>query len=371
MGGDLRVACAISSSVNNCINGRGRLLQEGFDADKTKEGGLKAIFHCAGGDQKVLENHYKQVIYKEFYDGEIGSASDGPINLFLEKGLEYPISIVHLCTPNRITYRRSQHHIRVNQVNVYVVWLIRRGGLKLSRTNGSFSVNEDQIMVFDSSTPFFAELECDDRGVHDSLQAVIPAHLFREYLGGLSECHAVLDIKRDKMTVAHQMIELLAKHGHGLSRDVATTLSNGLLQSIGETLTSNGAEKMRKSIADRRLEDIEQFVTRNLTNRDLSTNLIAEACKISPRYLCYILKSAGYTFSQLVWDKRLERAKAWLTSPNMESYLVHEIASMAGYTSAAHFSRIFKAACGCTPTEHRQKMLSEEIDDLEPEESLH
>lgn len=325
---------------------------------------MHAIFSCLDGDSNVLQQQYQQVINKEFYEGEIGSASPGPINLFLEKSIDYPISVVHLRTPNRITYRRSQRHIQQNDVDVYVVWLIRRGGLKFSRSSGMVLANENQILVYDSATPFFTELACDERGVHDSLQVVIPAHLFREHLAELSTCAMTFDLGSDgPAMMVGKLLELLTEHGHLASRELTASISTALLQALGECMTANRSEKMRKSIADRRFEEIEQYVSRNLTNRNLSANLIAEGCKISPRYLCYILKSAGYTFSGLVWDKRLEKAKEWLVSPRMQNYLVHEIASMAGYKSAAHFSRTFKTTCGCTPTEYRTQMMGEAAND--------
>lgn len=319
---------------------------------------MHAIFSCLDGDANVLQKQYGDVIRREFYEGEVGNASSGPINLFLEKSIDHPITVVHLRTPNRITYRRSQRHIQQNDVDVYVAWLIRRGGLKLSRTSGSFTATEGQIIVYDSATPFFTELACDDRGIHDSLQVYIPAHLFREHIAELSACNVLFDISNDGPSLmAAKLLELLAEHGHMSSRELTADMSTAFLQALGESMATRRTEKLRKSIADRRFEEIEQFVTRNLTNRNLSANLIAEGCKISPRYLCYILKSAGYTFSGLVWDKRLEKAKEWLVSPKMQNYLVHEIASMAGYKSAAHFSRTFKTACGCTPTEYRARMM--------------
>lgn len=316
---------------------------------------METIFSFTGDNLNRFKSQYKKIVSREFYDGELDAIGDDPINLYLEKGLEYPFSIVHLRTSNRITYRRSQKHIHTNQIEVYSVWIIRRGGVKVSRSSGTAAAIENQILIYDSSTPFFAELIRDEHGIHESLEAVVPAHMFREYLGGLSEFNIVLDSERGEAMVADRIIGLLAEQGRGLSRELSESLSKSLLQALGDALAAKRVEKARRSIADRRLEDIESFVARNLTNRDLSANLIAEACKISPRYLCYILKSAGYTFAQLVWDRRLERARAWLISPNMQSYLVHEIASMAGYTSAAHFSRAFKLAFGCTPTEYRQQ----------------
>ena len=333
---------------------------------------METIFSFTGGDLNRFKSQYKKIVSREFYDGELDAIGDDPINLYLEKGLEYPISLVHLRTSNRITYRRSQKHIQTNQIEVYSVWRIRRGGVKVSRSSGTAAAVENQILIYDSATPFFAELICDDHGIHESLEAVVPAHMFREYLGELSEFNIVLDSERGEARIADRIIALLAEEGRGLSRELAETLSKSLLQALGDALAGKRVEKVRRSIADRRLEEIESFVARNLTNRDLSAKLIAEACKISPRYLCYILKSAGATFAQLVWDQRIERARAWLVSPNMQTYLVHEIASMAGYTSAAHFSRAFKLAFGCTPIEYRQRLAGTEAGaDVEPAEPVH
>lgn len=330
---------------------------------------MQPIFNCAGGDAGVLETQYKKVISKEFFEGEIGNACDGPINLFLEKGLGHPVTVVHLCTPNRITYRRTHRHIQENDVDVYVVWLIRRGGFKITRSSsGTVSVGEDQFLIYDSSTPFFAELVCDDRGMHDSLQAVIPAHMFREHFAELSDCTLALDMRQGPVQMAADLLGMMADQGHLASRPLGEAMVGALLQALGEAISSGRSDNGRKSIFDRRLEEIEQFVMRNLTSRDLSANAIAESCNISPRYLCYILKAAGYTFSGLVWDKRLEKAKEWLVSPRMQTYLVHEIAAMAGYKSAAHFSRAFKTACGCTPSEYRRRMMAQAEPELESDD---
>jgi len=319
---------------------------------------MQAIFNCAGGDADMLFTHYKDLVSREFYDGEIGTSNDGPVSLFLEKGLSHPISVMHLSTPNRVTYRRTHRHIQQNQVDCYVVWRIRRGGIRLSRSSGSVFAGEDQILIYDSGTPFFTELACDDREMHESLQAIVPAHMFRDQVAGMAECSAVIDIKSPQARLAARMLDILSDEGHLLDRALGEKMVAVLLEAIGQSIGAFRDESLRRSLSNRRLEEIEQQIMRNLTSRDLSANAIAQACNISPRYLCYILKSAGYSFSQMVWDKRLEKAKEWLNSPRMQSYLVHEIASMAGYKSAAHFSRAFKSACGCTPSEYRRRVVA-------------
>jgi len=59
----------------------------------------------------------------------------------------------------------------------------------------------------------------------------------------------------------------------------------------------------------------------------------------------------------VVWNKRLENAEKWLVAPNMKDHSIGEIAFMAGYKSAAHFSRMFKKKMNCSPREFRTRTL--------------
>jgi AraC-like DNA-binding protein len=79
---------------------------------------------------------------------------------------------------------------------------------------------------------------------------------------------------------------------------------------------------------------------------------------VSPRYLSYLLKDGNTTFSDLLWGRRLAKATEWLLSAAMCDRMVQEIAFMAGFKSAAHFSRMFKAHHGCSPKEFRASRSS-------------
>jgi AraC-like DNA-binding protein len=101
------------------------------------------------------------------------------------------------------------------------------------------------------------------------------------------------------------------------------------------------------------LADIQNYISRNLTNPDLSYDEVAAKCGISPRYLCHLLKANNTSFSHLMWSQRLPKARDWLASGPLHDYPIHEIAFMAGFKSAAHFSRMFKSTYGYTPKEFR------------------
>jgi AraC-like DNA-binding protein len=319
---------------------------------------MRALFNYSGADVSAAAATYKSIIQSEFYDGDLETGDQTHVELSLEKELDYPISIVRLKSRNRISYRRSWHHIRANPIEVFVVWLTQRGGLKVSRSGEECVTGEGGgCAVFDSATPFYAELVTDEDGMHESVQAIIPAHLFRIYVGHVGACNVSLSVELVATTVVARLIELLAEHGHALERPLAVSTVETLLRALGESITHSARAHPRRSIRDKRYDDIETFIMRNLTNRALTVSMVASRCGISPRYLCYLLKMRGQSFAGLVWQARFEKAKEWLASPALSTYLIHEIALMAGYKSPAHFSRVFRATCNCTPSEYRDQHL--------------
>ena len=109
----------------------------------------------------------------------------------------------------------------------------------------------------------------------------------------------------------------------------------------------------RKRLIDQRFEDIEAYVAKNLTDPDLNYIEVAAKCGISARYFCHVLKEHGTSFSELLWSQRLRQARSWLESGEYQDHPIYQIAFMAGFKSAAHFSRMFKEFHGCSPREFR------------------
>jgi AraC family transcriptional regulator, positive regulator of tynA and feaB len=56
-----------------------------------------------------------------------------------------------------------------------------------------------------------------------------------------------------------------------------------------------------------------------------------------------------------LWGERLPKSREWLVSRSLLHYPIHRIANMAGFKSAAHFSRLFKSTYGTSPKDYREK----------------
>ncbi len=82
--------------------------------------------------------------------------------------------------------------------------------------------------------------------------------------------------------------------------------------------------------------------------RDISLTLAARHLGMSPNYLSTRLHAeTGKTFSELLTDVRMNRAKALLGNRNLR---VHEISAMVGYASTKSFIRAFRCHFGTSPT---------------------
>jgi AraC family transcriptional activator of tynA and feaB len=147
---------------------------------------------------------------------------------------------------------------------------------------------------------------------------------------------------------------MLCFEGDRLSRRAADPLAEAFLECVSDSVVDQIEGAARPvSLVDRRFADIRECIQKYVTSADLTSEWVARYCGISPRYLCYVLKANGTCFSELLWNERLPRARDWLACDAFRQYPIHKIACMAGFKSAAHFSRMFKSAYGMSPKEYR------------------
>ena len=102
------------------------------------------------------------------------------------------------------------------------------------------------------------------------------------------------------------------------------------------------------------LLNIKSYIEDNLGNPDLGPEEIARASFISTRYLHKLFESEGMSVCHWIRSTRLDRCRRDLVDPALESQTILEIASRWGLTGPQHFSRLFRAAYGCSPSDYRR-----------------
>jgi len=318
---------------------------------------MRTIFAFSGSVDD-MRRAYGSVVQSEFYEGEISGIEDGNFDFTLQKALDHPIGLMRTTSRSGISFRRTLADIRRNKVGVRVIWFVRSGSLKIVRSQHTCTVTAGQCAILDSGTPFLAKALPEDGSMFEAVEAVVPAQLFLTHLPAAIEFGSAFDLPAGEKQIIHKLLQLLFDDGETLSRSASEHLVGAFLETMSDyigTLDEMPAPRMR--LFDKRLADIESYIMRNLTDPELCYDTVALRCGISPRYLCHVLKANNTSFSELVWMQRLQKTQEWLASPQLGAFPIHEIAFMAGFKSAAHFSRMFKATFGITPKEYRTQSL--------------
>lgn len=127
----------------------------------------------------------------------------------------------------------------------------------------------------------------------------------------------------------------------GLHPEPAGATLDSQVAEPGE-LASLPVERARDRVA---LERIQRFIEQNLCSNELSPGMICRQIGVSRSQL-YRLFSGSPGVAGYIRERRLLRARAVLLSSTEH---IGSVAHACGFSSHAHFSRVFKRHFGCTP----------------------
>ena len=102
------------------------------------------------------------------------------------------------------------------------------------------------------------------------------------------------------------------------------------------------------------LTTVRGFIQQHLGDARLSPSAIAAANHISLRSLHQLFHDEGLTVAGWIRQRRLEQCRRDLADPALAARPVAAIAATWGFTSAADFSRAFRAIHGMPPAEYRR-----------------
>lgn len=271
-----------------------------------------------------------------------------------ERKLIGPHIITRLTSRTRLTFRRAWAHIRADATDVTVLWFLKRGRLRVSNQNGPVLAEPGQFVVTRSMTPFVVECLPDDERVHEVLHLALPTHAARAFIPDAAATGFCVPTDRRGFAIAESILVNLLQDDDEIASDTGEILINGALSAIGHAIRDRYVcRRPRRTASDRRLEEILRFIEVHLSNPNLSIAMVANGCGVSPRHLSFLLKQHGASFSTLVWERRLSKAKDWLEMSVPNEVSIGEIAYSVGFKSPAHFSRMFKRVFKLNPSDYR------------------
>jgi AraC-like DNA-binding protein len=103
------------------------------------------------------------------------------------------------------------------------------------------------------------------------------------------------------------------------------------------------------------LLNVQSFIEANLGDPELDPERIARSTFISTRYLHKLFETEGTSVCRWIRESRLERCRRDLLDPALADETILAIASRWGLPGPEHFSRLFRSAYGCCPSELRRE----------------
>ncbi|WP_211245965.1 helix-turn-helix domain-containing protein [Actinomadura oligospora] len=326
------------------------------EASKGRCGGDSATDSAANGVEWFTEQVSRALMPSEFSPLDSGR--------FHAEGAQLDLGSVQV---SRFAYsplrsRRTMRLIRAGDPEQYQLGVVLRGSAWFAQNGAEAGLRPGDMAIWDTSRPYESGSGLDGRDVEVG----------------------VLQIPKSLMPLPSQQVDrFLARRvpaGSGLPAVLTDFLLSlaanapgarpGSMASLGHMAVELTAASLAQHLGGHREVPAEvrahglhrrvnTFIDQNLGDPDLSPRLIAERHHISLRTLYTLFEGEPEGVAASIRRRRLERCRADLSSPELRDRPVQAIAARWGFTSAAAFSRTFRAAYGISPLDHRQQALGD------------
>jgi AraC-like DNA-binding protein len=130
--------------------------------------------------------------------------------------------------------------------------------------------------------------------------------------------------------------------------------------------TAQTTERARDAIDQTMRQRIQRHIAAHLDSPALHVEALCAEFRISRSQLYRLFESLGGV-AHHIQMQRLTRACAELCNPAHDHRRIYEIAFALGFSSEAHFSRVFRATFGLSPSDARGRAQATRVDAVRPE----
>jgi AraC-like DNA-binding protein len=254
---------------------------------------------------------------------------------------------------------RDRQRAAIDGLDHYLVHLYATGGLVGAAGERVRELNAGDIQILDLS-----QHNATEAAASGTVAIVVPRDTLRQALPGVDDLHALV-LRGDSGAggLLSDYMQSLAARADAIELADAAGIAQGTTDMIAACFHSTAATRARaRSVIERTLlERLQRHIVAKLESPELTARSLCGLFGLSRTHLYRLFEPLGGV-ANYIQEQRLLRAHADLCNPACDHRRIYEIAFGLGFTSEAHFSRVFRARFGLSPSDARaraQIVLSE------------
>jgi AraC-like DNA-binding protein len=254
---------------------------------------------------------------------------------------------------------RGPRAIRADGLDHYIIRLQRQGRWSGEAGDRATEATAGTVMVLDMARPSTAL----GAGI-DNINVILPRDLLDALLPPFDMHGLILQgapaqlLRSYLIALVEALPHMPAEHAPHIAHATCSLVTACLSQS------REASARAEAPLALSRLAEVRRYIDRHLGARDLSPAAIAKALGLSRSTLYQTCEPLGGV-AALIQRRRLERIRAILADPR-DLRSISQIAYRHGFASKTHFSRAFRSAFGCSPSEARASAPKPPADGAHP-----
>jgi AraC-like DNA-binding protein len=313
---------------------------------------MSVVFHADAEPPKTRRDYWQHVVEETIGPHElriVGGLDSGDRLRLDQAGA---LRVLELTVNGRHTPERATTHIRRLDADVCKIDVQARGHGVIEQDGRQAVLAPGDVTFVDLSRPcrwFYSSARF--------VAVVFPRALLPLRPDKLTRLTAV-HIRGDRglgalvSSLARQLPQRLDDCGPADQARLGTAVLD-LITAVLATRLDRAHEVPPDSRRRALLSRVFAFIEERLGDHELSPASIAAAHYISVSYLYKLFETEQTTVADWIRQRRLQRCRRDLLDPALRTEPVHVIGARWGFTTAASFSRAFRAAYGLPPAEYR------------------
>jgi len=284
--------------------------------------------------------------YRADYQGEFQVSGLGPMQVVVLEVMP-------------VTVRRTPYLISQADPDMLKMYLVCDGSPSVVEQGGRQArLSAGEFAFYDTRRPYEVACGVGGDGPTRVLTFMFPPSLLplaRNRLRQLTATRIAATAGLGELT--SQFLLQLARNVDHYSPVEAARLSTAALEVLATRLAHELDARDWETPEARRhalLTTVQSFIQQHLGDPELSPAAIASAHHLSLRSLHQLFNGEGLTVAGWTRQRRMDRCRRDLADPGLAARPIAAIAARWGFSSAADFSRAFRAAHGMPPSEYRR-----------------